>query len=288
MILKIKNLNLKQIAESGQCFRWKQIKIDDNGKLFYAIPAFGKILVAVQDGEDFDFSCSKKEWDKVWKDYFDFTTDYESIEKQILNGNDDHLKDAFKVGYGVRILKQDLWEMIFSFMVSQNNNIKRISKSIDMFCERVHKKSELNLEELSKENRKAVLDYKFNEIYAFPLYNEVSLDLFDDASLGFGYRAPYLREICEYVSSDPCWFNFFYGLNYDDAMKELMSRKGIGMKVANCICLFGLHHTDAFPIDTHVKQLLDKYYSDGFDFEKYQGYAGIIQQYLFYYELLNK
>ena len=76
------------------------------------------------------------------------------------------------------------------------------------------------------------------EIYAFPVYNEISLDIFDDSSLGFGYRAPYLKEICEFVSSNPCWLNFFHGLNYDDAMKELMSRKGIGAKVANCICLF--------------------------------------------------
>ena len=74
-------------------------------------------------------------------------------------------------------------------------------------------------------------------------------------------------------------------MSYDEAMESLLSRKGIGKKVANCICLFGLHHVDAFPIDTHVKQLLDKYYSDGFDFERYKGVAGIIQQYLFYFEL---
>ena len=74
-------------------------------------------------------------------------------------------------------------------------------------------------------------------------------------------------------------------MSYDEAMDSLLERKGIGKKVANCICLFGLHHVDAFPIDTHVKQLLDKYYQDGFDFERYKGVAGIIQQYLFYYEL---
>lgn len=74
-------------------------------------------------------------------------------------------------------------------------------------------------------------------------------------------------------------------MSYDEAMENLLTRKGIGKKVANCICLFGLHHVDAFPIDTHVKQLLDKYYCDGFDFERYKGVAGIIQQYLFYFEL---
>ena len=74
-------------------------------------------------------------------------------------------------------------------------------------------------------------------------------------------------------------------MTYDQAMEELLQRKGIGKKVANCICLFGLHHVEAFPIDTHVKQLLEKYYPKGFDFDRYRGVAGIIQQYLFYYEL---
>ena len=74
-------------------------------------------------------------------------------------------------------------------------------------------------------------------------------------------------------------------MDYEKAMKSLLERTGIGPKVANCICLFGLHHVDAFPVDTHVKQLLSKYYQNGFDFEYYKGVAGIIQQYLFYYEL---
>ncbi|MDY4999351.1 MAG: 8-oxoguanine DNA glycosylase, partial [Lachnospiraceae bacterium] len=77
-------------------------------------------------------------------------------------------------------------------------------------------------------------------------------------------------------------------LSYAEAMEELVRINGIGPKVANCVCLFGLHHVEAFPIDTHVRQLLDKYYPDGFDYEYYGGNAGIIQQYLFYYELKHK
>lgn len=110
-------------------------------------------------------------------------------------------------------------------------------------------------------------------------------EVFDDRSMGFGYRAPYLKEIYEYGANNPDWLDNLRKMSYDEAMESLLTRKGIGKKVANCICLFGLHHVDAFPIDTHVKQLLDKYYSDGFDFERYKGVAGIIQQYLFYFEL---
>ena len=103
--------------------------------------------------------------------------------------------------------------------------------------------------------------------------------------MGFGYRASYLSEIYSYTLKNPQWLDNLRKMSYDEAMDSLLERKGIGKKVANCICLFGLHHVDAFPIDTHVKQLLDKYYQDGFDFERYKGVAGIIQQYLVYYEL---
>ena len=89
----------------------------------------------------------------------------------------------------------------------------------------------------------------------------------------------------EYAKENPKWLDELKTMSYDDAMQSLMERKGIGKKVANCICLFGLHHVDAFPIDTHVKQLLAKYYQNGFDFDRYKGVAGIVQQYLFYYEI---
>ena len=105
--------------------------------------------------------------------------------------------------------------------------------------------------------------------------------------MGFGYRAGYLKEIYAYAEENPKWLDSLRNLGYDEAMNCLLERKGIGKKVANCICLFGLHHVEAFPIDTHVKQFLQEYYSDGFDFERYEGVAGIIQQYLFYYELIK-
>lgn len=266
MIVKIKNLDLKQVAESGQCFRWKKIEDD-----IYAVPAFGEVLVIKKAGANsFDLSCDEESWDNIWSSYFDMDTKYEKIGKLIKSGDDEHLKLAYEKGQGIRILRQNLWEMIFSFMVSQNNNISRISKSIDMFCERASVK---------------YTEVSGMKIYAFPSFNEIDLSIFDDKSLGFGYRAPYLKEICEYVTANPSWLSELSNMNYDDAMKSLMARKGIGAKVANCICLFGLHLTDSFPIDTHVKQILDKHYQNGFDFDRYQGIAGIIQQYLFYYDL---
>lgn len=264
--IKIDNMNLKQIANSGQCFRWKEIS-----KNQYAVVAFGRCLKMSQCGNEFSFDCTKEEWDEIWSEYFDMTTDYGDIGRIINESKDEHLIEAYNLGSGMRILKQDLWEIIVSFMISQNNNIKRISKSVELLCERGNKKA------------KGCEDF-----YAFPGPFDIDLEIFMDSSMGFGYRASNLKELFIYTRENPNWVDNLKEMTYDDAMAALMERKGIGKKVANCICLFGLHHVDAFPIDTHVRQLLDKYYKDGFDFEKYKGIAGIIQQYLFYYELLDK
>lgn len=196
-------------------------------------------------------------------------TDYQAIENRIIAFDDAHLCEAYNKGRGIRILRQDLWEMIVSFMISQNNNIKRISGSIEKFCET------------------AGLLCKGGEGYRFPKPGEVDLSIFDDKSLGFGYRAPFLKEIYEYAQNNPKWLENLKEMNYSDAYKCLLERKGIGPKVANCICLFGLHHVEAFPIDTHVRQLLDKYYPDGFNHEYFSGVSGIIQQFLFYYEIID-
>lgn len=267
MKIKIDNFNLEQIALSGQCFRWK--KIDDNT---YIVPAYGHAVKIVSSGNNFDFSCSEEDWNNIWKEYFDISRDYADIERRILSGKDEHLKNAFAYGSGIRILKQNLWEMIFSFMVSQNNNIKRISKTIELVCEYCGCK-------VAEYNNS---DFK---IYRFPDAEEIPLEIFDDSSFGFGYRAEYLKEICEYVCANPDWTSRLMSMSYDEAFASLIERKGIGAKVANCICLFGLSHVNAFPIDTHVKKLLAKHYPNGIDLSNFKNDAGIIQQYLFYYDL---
>lgn len=263
--IDIENMNLNQIAESGQCFRWKKLKNDS-----YGIVAFGKYLTISQTGNHFTLSCDEKEWNEIWSDYFDMGTDYGKIKELIMQSEDAHLKKALEQGWGIRILKQDLWEMIVTFMISQNNNIKRITNSVEKICVSC---------DLLCEND--------NSQYRFPNPGEAPSELFDNKELGLGYRDGYLREIYAYGLENESWLEELKMADYDDAMKILQERKGIGKKVANCICLFGLHHVDAFPIDTHVKQLLEEHYSDGFDFERYKGVAGIVQQYLFYYELIK-
>ena len=262
---KIDHFNIHEIASSGQCFRYN--KINDTT---YSVIACNHYLEIVDNGEYVNFSCNEEEWNSIWADYFDMSTDYAHIEDLVMTSNDPHLIEAYKEGSGIRILRQDLWEIIVTFMISQNNNIKRISNSVEAIC------------------KKAALSCTNGPGYRFPMATEVDSSMFLDKELGLGYRDIYLKEIYDYAASNPSWLSSLRTMSYQDAMASLLERKGIGKKVANCICLFGLHHIDAFPIDTHVKQLLQKYYSDGFDFERYKGYAGIIQQYLFYYELIHK
>lgn len=264
--MKLEYFNPKQITESGQCFRWKQLSEN-----LFSLVAFGKYLEIVQTGDsEFSFSCSEEEFDEVWKSYFDLNFDYGKIEELIEKSGDEHVKEAFSLGRGIRILNQNLWEVIISFLISQNNNIKRISNSIENICVKA-----------------GIATQEKEDAFCFPGTFDVEPEFFMDKSLGLGYRDEYLRDIYAYTRENPTWFLKLRELNYEEAKRELLKRKGIGPKVADCICLFGLHKVDAFPIDTHVKQLLSKYYSDGFDFDYYKGVAGIIQQYLFYYELKN-
>lgn len=258
--IKVDNLNLDQIAKSGQAFRFKEV-----GKNHFSVIAFNRYLEIVQNGSQFSFSCTEEEFESIWRDYFDFSTDYSHIASTIISSGDDYLINAYNNGSGVRILKQDLWEIIITFMISQNNNISRIKKSVDLLCTAGHVPC------INREDK-----------YAFPSAKDISFDIFSDKSLGFGYRSEYLKDMFAFATENPNWLNKLKTLNYEDAMKELLAIKGIGNKVANCICLFGLHHVDAFPIDTHVRQILDAHYPDGFDFNRYSGFSGIVQQYMFY------
>ncbi len=253
------NFDLKQIEGSGQTFRWKELSEGS-----YEIPAFGKKLTISQKGQSFTADCSEEEWDGIWASYFDMQTDYGAIGRRISESGDEYLIAAYKKGSGIRVLRQDLWEMIVTFMISQNNNIPRIRGSVEKICSRC-----------------ACGD-------SFPDFYAIDPQIFEDASLGLGYRAGYLRDLCLYARENPGFLDELRRMDHEEAKRFLMSFKGIGEKVANCVLLFGLHHIDAFPVDTHIKKILAEHYPDGFDLEKYRGCAGIVQQYMFYDDLKVK
>jgi len=265
--IKIDNFSLKQISESGQCFRMRE---ECEGT--YSIIAGGVYLLAEQKDKEIILHCTKEDYVSTWHDYFDLDTDYSAYITSI-DEKDVYLKAAAEYGSGIRILKQDVWEMIITFIISQQNNIKRIRKCIDTICEKYG------------EAKMSVEGHKY---YAFPTPEELAKVTEDEfKACNLGYRSKYLVKTSEMIASGEFVIDDLYGMNYRDAKQQLMKLTGIGSKVADCICLFGLHMTDAFPIDTHIIKVLEEQYPCGFPFDLYQGYAGILQQYIFYYDLMS-
>ena len=262
---KIKDLDLQQIAQSGQCFRMER-----QNSSTYSIIAHGEYLEITQHGEDYTLSCSEKEFQKLWREYLDLDTDYGEIKNSI-DTEDSYLNRAANYGWGIRILKQDLWEMIITFLISQNNNIPRIRNSVRRLCEAAGEK---------RDTRKGSVYFTFPSPEAVLEAGPEVL-----GKLGLGYREKYICRMAEAVAEGSLNLEKLKKADYESAHKELMLQYGIGRKVAGCICLFGLYHVEAFPVDTHIKRILDLHYPEGFPYLRYQGYAGILQQYMFYYDL---
>lgn len=268
---RIKNFSIKQICDSGQCFR---MNVTDNGDV--AVIAKGKRLIVHQEGELVQFHCGEEEYNDIWKHYFDIegNTDYEGIMASI-DKNDTYLINAAKYGSGIRILNQDLWEMIISFIISQQNNIKRIRGCISRLCEKYGEKICFTGEDGSEI---FFYDFPTPEILA-------NADIEDIKALGVGYRAPYIKRAAEDVANLQLCLADLESMSYDMAKKELLRLYGVGNKVADCICLFSLHHLEAFPRDTHINSIVDREYNGDFPFTLYDGYEGVLQQYMFYYDL---
>lgn len=227
----------------------------------YKIPAFGKELTISQDRNIFTLSCDENEWNKIWKNYFDVDTDtnYDEVGNIIINLNDEFLKSAYRFESGIRILRQDLWGTIISFIISQRNNIPIIKKCIKRLCE---------------ESNGAFPNCE--ELYNMDLNNK-----------GLGYRNGYIKDACywrakRFENSESRLKNSKFPKEY---LKEI---KGVGDKIANCICLFGLHKLDSFTIDTHINDIIKREYNNKMPEWIDNKYAGLFQQYIFYFELNRK
>jgi N-glycosylase/DNA lyase len=243
-------------------------QIGESGK--YNLVAFGKYLEIQQTNDNISFDCSQEDYDNIWKKYFDMDTDYSAIISGI-DSNDSYLTTAANYGSGIRILRQDLWEMIVSFIISQQNNIKRIRKCINILCERYGEK---------------MVSESGIEYYDFPTPQKLSEATLEELfSCNLGYRSRYIRETATAIYHKDIDLDALQDMDYASARRVLFKLCGIGAKVADCICLFALHKTEAFPVDTHINKVLATQYADGFPFERYAQYSGIMQQYIFYYDL---
>lgn len=266
------NFSIRQICESGQCFRLERIAGTDEGIGRYALAAFGKYLEIEQEENRLSFDCTEEEFNGMWKDYFDLEEDYGKIIRMI-DENDAYLLEAAAYGSGIRILKQDLWEMIVSFIISQQNNIKRIRKCIALLCRKYG---------TEKQTAKGKIYYEFPTPKALA---EASIE--DLYACNLGYRSRYIHDTAGCIWRGEVDLENIRAMSYEAARAELMKLCGVGIKVAECICLFALHKTEAFPVDTHINKVISCQYPQGFPRERYKGYEGTLQQYIFYYDLMK-
>ncbi len=232
---------------------------------------------------------------EYWLSYFDVSTDYQAMIDSI-DPDDTYLLSAAKAGAGIRILHQDPWEMIITFVISQQKTIPAIRSLVEALCRNYGTHIEHTLPASSK------LSEAGPSPFAFPAPEQLSRASLDDLlALKLGYRAKYIHRLCQDALEGSLNLDLLSSQNYKEAIDYLTSFYGIGKKVANCVCLFGLHHIDAFPVDTWIQKILMEHYFDEkkyrripksqlFDriiedsFGCYPGYAGVMQQYIFNYE----
>ncbi len=255
IIVSESDLDLDETLDCGQAFRWKKIDSDyDCTYEGYFINDYLKVS-QTKKGEFIFHDTDENTFINKWLDYFDFSTDYSELKRQF--SEDETLSKACKFAGGIRLLKQNSWECLISFIISQNNNIPRIKGIIDRLCE--------------------------NYGGEFPAPHQLAEETPDSLSyLRSGFRAKYIADAAHRTAEGTTDLAAIAKMPIDEARTELKKILGVGPKVAECVLLFGMYRTEAFPIDVWIKRVLAEYYPDGFPSFAAQN-AGIAQQYLFHY-----
>lgn len=272
-----KTFEPKHIFDCGQCFRWN-IEEDES-----YTGVFGNNVLNVKKDENriiFRGIC-EKDIKQVVEDYFDFNTNYEEIKEKLANV-DDYLKQSIEFGNGIRILNQDLWETIISFIISANNNIPRIKGIIERISKKYGNK----------------IEWSGKEYYTFPTIQELSRATVEDLrALGLGFRDKRVYETTKiFLDKEVTIKELIEEQDVSKLREKLLTLPGVGPKVADCIMLFGLKRFEVFPIDVWVRRVMNDLYIKNEDetkvknteieklaVEKYANLAGLAQQYLFYW-----
>ncbi len=252
ILLRQSDFALDDTLDCGQAFRWE--KISENA--YRGAFLNRQLTVSCENGSDLFrlHGTTEEDFLGVWADYFDLGTDYGEIKRRF--SEDETLSKACAFAGGIRLLRQDSWEALSSFIISQNNNIPRIKGIIGRLCSHYN---------------------------GYPSAEDMRDETAD--SLGYlrsGFRAKYLVDAVSKVLSGELDLESVRTLPLDDARNALMKIKGVGPKVADCTLLFGFYRLDAFPKDVWVKRVLAQWYPNGLP-DCTKGLEGIAQQYLFHY-----
>ena len=263
----------KHVFECGQCFRWLR---EEDGS--YTGVVQGKVINVKKENDLIIFdNTNKEDFENIWFDYFDLGRNYGEIKNK-LKVMDEYLEKATEFGKGIRILQQDGWEMLISFIISANNRIPMIQRAINNLSERYGK---------------FIGEYRGKKYYAFPTPEELSkVSVEDIRACQTGFRDKYIKSVVDYVNENNEDVLSYRKLDTSECIKELVKFNGVGPKVADCIALFGMQKYDTFPVDVWVKRVMEEFYVEDnlslpkirkFALDKFGDLAGFAQQYLFYY-----
>lgn len=270
----VNDFTLSQILECGQCFHFD--KLDEE---VYEVVAFGRAVKMGQTDKVLRiYGSSMEDYEGIWKLYLDMDNDYGLIKQSVIKA-DGALKTAVDEKSGIRILNQDFFETLISFIVSQNKSIPQIKQCVKNISHRFGDE---------------VIGYNGEAFYVFPdvqrLHDATEEEL---RECKVGFRAPYIKNATEAVYSGAVTKEKLDELDIAQARELLMTIKGVGEKVANCVLLFGLGRREAFPVDVWMKRIMEQMYFDGkdtkkqdieaFAVNKFGDLGGYAQQYLFDY-----
>ena len=258
--------DLKKTFECGQCFRF------DSTPDGYEGVACGRLLCLSNKGDDIEITgVTKEEFESTFIGFFDLERDYTQIDSML--SRDAVLKPIIPFSTGIRILRQEPFEALTSFIISASNNIPRIKKIIGLLCESFGEKNTSG-----------------DRVYhSFPTAERLaSLDVSELSVIRAGFRDKYILDCAKKVSSGEIDLDAVAKMPYESAARELMRINGVGQKVADCALLFGFGFLDSFPKDVWIKRVLKSYYNtEDSSSLNFYGYGGIAQQYLFYYAREN-
>ncbi len=256
------DFNLDKIANCGQCFRAKDIK----DGVYRFITKSNVVYIKKIGDNDFDVSCDSREWADIWEDYFDLATDYRKIRSDISKVSY-YFKRAAARGEGIRILKQDPFETLISFIISQRKSIPSIKTSVERIA--------------AKYGRQLTTSYE--TINTFPTIEELKAVLpLDLSDCGLAYRADYIKNAVDKLSDGLIDLEALHHKNDDELIEELKKIRGVGDKVSNCVALFAYHRVDRVPIDVWIARAIRDDFKGHNYFADIEKNAGIAQQYVFY------
>ena len=259
-------LDLKKTFECGQCFRWNEVSASEDARESYVGVVRGRAARLFYRDDDVIIECAVTDYE-MWREYFDIDLDYSGIT---FGDAGEYFSRCEDFGRGIRILRQEFWEALCSFIISQCNNIPRIKGIVENMSARFGKP----------------VGFAGNTYYSFPEAEVIALLSPEDlAPLRMGYRAPYViaaARACALGELDSETLK-----SRKDAFAALLALPGVGTKVASCVMLYGLHDMTGFPVDTWMKRALKSHFPADFNPEKFGEYAGLAQQYIFYYARSN-